>query len=195
MLVFKKGITTVSTKTIVIQQRGEASTQTSISEIETNRLGSGNATWVPQSDVNTGAITIKRNGTYKASETNYYAFSKVVVKSNGKAYGKKDGKKYLVKKDGEGYIYYVEVPDKLGVIALPNKTSYMRGEVINITGLRVVAQFADGTVYRELNTNELTISPATATKSNITVYWAYIDPSDGEEVFVLDTSFGITIGN
>lgn len=182
-------------KNIVIQEKGTAQTLNSISEIETSRLGSGNATWVPQSDVNTGAITITRNGTYKASETNYYAFSKVLVKSNGKAYGKKDGKKYLVKKDGEGYIYYVEVPDKLGIIALPNKTAYTRGETIDITGLRVVAQFADGTVYRELNTSELIISPVTATKSNITVYWAYIDSSDGEEVYVLDTSFDITIGN
>lgn len=185
----------MSTKTVVIQEKGEPSTETSISEIETPKLGGGTATWVPQTDVNTGAITITRNGTYKASSTNYYAFSKAVIKSTGKAYGKKDGKKYLVKKDGQGYLYYIEVPDKLGIIALPNKTSYSRGETIDIAGIRVVAQYTDGSVYRELNASELTVSPDKATSSSIAVMWNYIDSDDGEIVFTLETSFDITIGN
>ena len=185
----------MSTKTVVIQQVGIPSTESNISEIETNKLGSGSATWIPQDGVNTGAITITRNGTYKASDTQYYAFSKATIKSTGKAYGKKDGKKYIVKKDGDGYLVYIEVPDKLGVIALPNKTVYTVGEAIDITGLRIIAQYADGSIYRELSTNELVISPTTATKSSITVIWAYIDPDDNEEVFTLETVFDITIEN
>lgn len=185
----------MSTKTVVIQQIGAPSTESNISELETNKLGSGSATWVPQSDVNTGAITITRNGTYKAKDTNYYAFSKAVIKSSGKAYGKKDGKKYLVKKDGNGYLIYTEVPDKLGVVTLPNKTVYTRGETIDLTGIRVVAQYTDSSVYREIGASELTPSPPTATNSSITVLWSYIDSEDGEEVFTLETAFDITIEN
>jgi hypothetical protein len=185
----------MSKKTIVIQQHGESSTEANISEIDTNKLGRGSVTWIPQGDVNTGAITITRNGTYKASDTQYYAFSKATVKSTGKAYGKKDGKKYLVKKDGNGYLVYTEVPDKLGVVTLPNKTVYTRGETIDLTGIRVVAQYADGGVYREIGANELIASPPTATSSSITVLWSYIDSEDGEEVFALETAFDITIEN
>ena len=183
----------MSTKTVVIQQVGVPSTESNISEIETNKLGSGSVTWIPQGDVNTGAITITRNGTYKAKDTNYYAFSKAVVKSSGKAYGKKDGKKYLVKKDGSGYLTYIEVPDKLGVITLPNKTTYVKGETIDLTGIRCVAQFTDGGIYREIGANELTPSPPKATSSSITVIWSYMD--DGEEVFALEAAFDITIQN
>lgn len=183
----------MSKKTIVIQRKGESSTETNISEVETNRLGSGSVTWIPQDDVNTGAIVIKRNGTYKASDTDYFAFSKAVVKSSGKAYGKKDGKKYIVKKDGDGYLIYIEVPDKLGVVTLPTKTAYTKDETIDLTGIRCVAQFTDGSVYREIGANELTPSPTKATSSSITVMWSYMD--DGEEVFTLETAFDITIQN
>lgn len=185
----------MSKKTVIIQQHGESSTEANISELETNKLGRGSATWIPQSDVSTGAITITHNGTYKASDTNYYAFSKAVINSNGKAYGKKDGKKYLVKKDGNGYITYLEVPDKLGIVTLPSKTVYTRGETIVLTGIRAVAQYADGSIYREIGANELIASPPTATSSSITVLWSYIDSDDGEEVFILETAFDITIEN
>lgn len=182
----------MSTKTIVIQRKGESSTQTGISEIETNRLGSGNATWIPQSDVNCGSITIKRNGTYKAEDTQYYAFSKVNVKSNGVAYGRrKDGKKYLVKPDGNGYLIYVPMPESIKVVRLPNKTTYQKGETIDKTGLKVAALYKDGSVYAELNANNVSITPLTATKSTVTVQWKLV--IDGDELETFKTSFRITI--
>lgn len=184
----------MSKKTVVIERTGEPSTQSNISEIETNKLGSGNATWIPQGDVSTGAITITRNGTYKASDTQYYAFSKATIKSSGKAYGKKDGKKYLVKKDGDGYITYIEVPDKLGVVTLPNKTTYVKGETIDLTGIKCVAQYAGGGIYKEIGASELTASPPKATSSQISVFWSYKD-TDDEEVFTLEAKFDITINN
>ena len=183
----------MSTKTVVIERKGEETTQTSISEIETNKVGGGSATWIPKSDVDCGAITIKRNGTYKAEDTNYYAFDKVVVKSNGKAYGrKKDGKKYLVKPDGNGYLKYVEMPESMSILSLPNKTSYTKGETIDKTGLRTAVLYKDGSVYTQVEASALRIEPTTATSSTIKVFWDLYDDGDFLETF--STKFSIVIG-
>lgn len=179
-------------KTVVIQRSGTSTTQNTISEIETSGAGHGSVTWVPESEVDCGAITIKHNGTFKAKDKGYYAFSKVKVESDGKAYGKKNGKKVVAKPDGNGFITYTECPERISIITLPTKTVYQRGEPIDLTGIRVVALYKDGTIYAEVPVSALRKSPTTATKSKIEIMWDFKDDDDILETH--KTYFYITIG-
>lgn len=173
-------------KDISIQENGVAQTLNTISKVVT-----GSVDWVPEDEIQLGDVTIKKNGEYKASEKNLYAFDKVFVRSNGKAVGKNKttGDWEVVSVDENGKLIRKSLPTRIAVVTPPTKTNYESGEVINTDGMVVKAYYSDDSEYGIVYKNLYSITPQKATDTTITVKWN----RDGDK-HLLTTTFSITIG-
>lgn len=176
-------------KTVVIQKSGTASTESSISDLDVNKVDSGSASWVPEDEVQLTELVTDENGTY--TPDGYYAYGKVSVRSN-MAYGRYNDKFWTVYRGEDGYLEWDEAPARIVIATAPTKLSYTVGETIDLTGISVVALKADGTTFSSVQTSELIVSPSTATSSTITVSWWY--RLNGRKVKKFSATYNIAIG-
>lgn len=146
--------------------------------LRTDLVGGGYCEWVPEDEKELTTKTIKKNGTYKASDEknkktggSYYGFSQVTVSvpadKKKKKSGKKrsDGNEYSVGVDDNGNITETPIPSRINITTNPSKMSYADGQSISFSGGVVKAYMNDGTLWGTVPNGELTLDPTKADMS------------------------------
>lgn len=196
-------------KNIIIETDGTAHTYNGVKQIKTQNPQGSDDVWVPMEDAQTAEKTISKNGRYVASKEGYYGYSKVIVNSKGVTTGAKpDGRKYSVTTDDDGYINEMVLADNIRIIKPPNKLNYRHGEVINLTGIKVIAyvhnelwailaeisgrvpaEYADSIIpISELEVVPAQVDASKGTTQKVTLIWQRYD--DFED---LKTTFNISV--
>lgn len=139
-------------KNIVIQEGGVGKTLT-VDKLKTSTVGGGSCQWVPEDETQLGTKYISENGTYRASDDGYYGYSEVTVSGVGTATGKDpdgsgDDAQATVDPD-TGEIVITKFPESIKITTAPQKSQYVDGETIDLTGIVVVPYIKDGSVWRD----------------------------------------------
>lgn len=79
-----------------------------LDKIQTQGIGSGSVTWVPEADTHCTALTVTENGSKSASDEGVYGWNIVTVSipNAGSVTGTKNGVEYTVTVDENGYLVY-----------------------------------------------------------------------------------------
>ena len=174
---------------ITILEGGKAENFGQIAKLRTNN-GDGYDLWVPEKDVDTKSLSVKKNGLYYTNQYeptssekkdgkayDIYGWDTITVSVKQKVTGKKKKRKpdgteidvpATVEVDDNGNLVEKELPTAIMVITPPRKTGYHAGETIDIAGIVVKAYLEDGTEYaydpqhnNVIALNELSIEPTT----------------------------------
>ena len=148
-------------KDITIQEGGTARTFTGVTKLKTAKTGGGSCYWVPEEETQLGHKSITADGTYYAATDGYYGFEYVVVNGiTGKDPNADDDDDHNITVDPEtGDLVNTRLPASIAITTEPDKTIYVDGETIDLTGLVVKAYYADGTEWGTVNFSELLYDP------------------------------------
>lgn len=161
-------------KNIVIQEGG-VGFQFTADKLNTKLVEGGTCLWGLQEETVLTTKTIKKDGTYKASDDGYYGYSQVSVKGVGKAIGKDgDGDKAQARTDPTtGNLVIEKIPAAIEVTTLPNTTTYTNNQVIDYSGMVVKMKKSNGSVFTDsahpngiLQQNELMLPMTIASNDN-----------------------------
>lgn len=141
-------------------KEGSMSKQFTAKKLKTHVVGGGTCLWVPEDETRLTTKHISENGTYEAINDGYYGYSQVTVSGIGQAVGTMpvstggDGNEHAFIEGidpvtGEKIIIDKKLPSSITISRPPTKTEYQDGETIDITGIFVIAHYADGTQYIE----------------------------------------------
>lgn len=130
-------------KNVKIEIDGVRRTYTGVEKIKTNSKRDGTVTWIPEDSFPRADKSVPANGTYKAKKDGLYAYRKFTVNNkNPSLTGKgKDGRHRSYDIDDLGYITSMILPDSIQLIidTAVFKYYYKEGEIINLTGITVIA--------------------------------------------------------
>lgn len=134
-------------KNIIIQIDGVDQALSAVSDIQTDKVGSGSVKWVPEDEQTLEEISVTANGTY--TPTNARGISKATVNVPTKYVTGKgsDGNTHRYSLDDEGEIHENILPERIEVVTPPTVDMYGNGANISFTGLTVRAYNGDGTPY------------------------------------------------
>lgn len=137
-----------------------------LDKIQTQGIGSGIVTWVPEADTRCVALTVTENGSKSASDEGVYGWDYVAVSVPGSSVTGIDpatGQETTVTVDPEtGDIVKTVVPVEIRVITPPTKTDYTDGETIDYSGIVVHAYSSTGEDMGEVPFGELVFPVTTA---------------------------------
>ena len=156
-------------KNIIIQEGGVGK-QLTADKLKTNLVGGGTCLWVPEDETRLGTKYISKNGTYKASDDDYYGYSEVTVSGIGTATGTgEDGETHQYTEDGDGGIIDTILPDSIVVESPPTVTEYSDGATIDFSGMVVKGYLKSGDLWTDsshpdgiIPISELTLPVTTA---------------------------------
>lgn len=78
-----------------------------LDKIQTQGIGGGSVTWVPEADTRCVAMTVTENGSKSASDDGVYGWDYVAVSVLGSSVtGTKNGVEYTVTVGEDGYLVY-----------------------------------------------------------------------------------------
>lgn len=141
----------------------------SLDKIQTQGIGGGSVTWVPEADTRCVAITITENGSKSASDEGVYGWDYVAVSVPGSSVTGIDpatGQETTVTVDPDtGDIVKTVVPTEIRVTTLPTKTDYTDGETIDYSGIVAHAYSSTGQDMGAVPFGELVFPVTTAQSS------------------------------
>lgn len=146
---------------IAIQEGNQGKQFGHINKLKISNQGGGTSLWVPEDEVRTKSLYVSENGTYLASKDEVYGYDEVTVNIANEVTGWKydedtgeidglydievDDDDFFIE-DDEGEIGE-ELPTSIKITIPPKRTSYKRGEKIDLTGIEVTAYCYDGSVW------------------------------------------------
>jgi hypothetical protein len=137
-----------------------------LDKIQTQGIGGGSVTWVPEADTHCTALTVTANGSKSASDEGVYGWDYVAVSVPGSSVTGIDpatGQETTVTVNPEtGDIVKTVAPTEIRVTTLPTKTDYTNGETIDYSGIVVHAYSSTGQDMGEVPFNELVFPVTTA---------------------------------
>lgn len=77
-----------------------------LDKLQTQAIGGGSVTWVPEADTRVVALTVTENGSKSASDEGVYGWDYVAVSVPGRVTGTKNGVEYTVTVDENGNLVY-----------------------------------------------------------------------------------------
>lgn len=82
-----------------------------LDKLQTQGIGDGSVTWVPDADTRCEALAVTANGSYSASDAGKYGYDYVTVSvpNAGGVTGTKDGVRYRVTVDSSGNLVYTRI--------------------------------------------------------------------------------------
>ena len=143
-----------------------------LDKIQTQAIGGGSVTWVPEADTRCVALTVTENGSKSASEEGVYGWNYVAVSVPGSSVTGIDpatGQETTVTVDPEtGDIVKTVAPTEIRVTTPPTKTDYTEGETIDYSGIVVHAYSSNGQDMGAVPFGELYFSQKTAIQNEST---------------------------
>ena len=138
----------------------------SLDKIQTQAIGGGSVTWVPEADTRCVALKVTENGSKSASDEGVYGWDYVAVSIPGSSVTGIDpatGQETTVTVNPEtGDIVKTVVPVEIRVTTPPTKTDYTEGETIDYSGIVVHAYSSTGQDMGAVPFNELVFPVTTA---------------------------------
>lgn len=188
-------------KNIIIKKNGVDTTFSNIAKIRVKTPDGNSKEWVPADECDLGQLSVTANGTYKASESGFYGFSKAIVnvpETNLVLGADPDTGKLSAIFSYNGVAKKTVTPAKILITHLPNKTTYVDGETIDYDGLIVKVYNLDGTLFKvgtfyydqSIPSSQLVKPVETATygMTKVPVHWVNIYTSH-----VMTVTFDITV--
>lgn len=81
-----------------------------LDKIQTQNIGGGSVTWVPEADTRCETLEVTENGTYVAADAGKYGYDYVAVSVGGTSViGTKNGVRYEVTVDSSGNLVYTRI--------------------------------------------------------------------------------------
>lgn len=126
--------------------------------------GTGYDNWVPEADVETASLSVTERGVYYPANDGVYGYDEVDIdlevadftegmdEEEDPDTGETKEKKETIHTEtdpetGEDILVVTEIPASIQIIKAPDKTTYVNGQKIDLTGIFVKAYMADGTEY------------------------------------------------
>lgn len=137
-----------------------------LDKIQTQGIGGGSVTWVPEAATRCETLRVTANGSYSAATAGVYGWDNVLVSVPGSSVTGKDpdtGEEVEVHPDPEtGEIVKTVIPEEIRVTTLPTKTTYANGETIDYTGIVVHSYSSTGRDLGAIPFSELVFPVTTA---------------------------------
>lgn len=137
-----------------------------LDKIQTQGIGGGSVTWVPEAATRCETLRVTANGSYSAETAGVYGWDNVLVSVPGSSVTGKDpdtGEEVEVHPDPEtGEIVKTVIPEEIRVTTLPTKTTYANGETIDYTGIVVHGYSSTGRDLGAIPFSELVFPVTTA---------------------------------
>ena len=145
-------------KDIRIKKDGVWKTFNNVKKIKTKSEKSGTVTWVPEDEYPRGDKEVGSNGVWTAKKDGLYGYRKFTVSNVTKTYLTGvgvDGRHRSYDVNELGMIKSLILPDSIQLVFDSNfKTGYKDGEVIDLTGLTIIAK-SKGDKWQDVEDSEL----------------------------------------
>lgn len=129
-------------KRVVIKTDGVEHIYNNVEKIKTKTKGDKTVTWVPEDEFPTANKSVSKNGVYKASKEGLVGYRNFTVNNKKPSVTGRDsgGRTTAFDVAATGYITSMILPDSI-VLSWDYdfKMTYKEGEMINLTGLTVIA--------------------------------------------------------